>query len=248
MAECRVIQVMDIIRLIASCILFIAILYLINKLGKNPTPLLRSEKPKKDLIEVGVFTLIVALYLTLKIFVLNPIGFSFSISIGMSTIIFLIIPLMYTRYRDQWTWKDFGINSKVKNWYVVIASIIYFTLLGFQIIVETSWYFLIIFFYSNVFLEEFLFRGVIQSKIEKALGQNKAVFLQGVLFMLIHAPKYIQEFSVEGDFAWFLSRFILQFFNGYLFGLIYLKTRNLWISVICHYLNNFIGAIIYIIV
>lgn len=239
---------MDIVGFIASCILFIAILIIFGIVGKNPAPPLRSEKPMKELIEVGVFILIVALYLTLKIFVLNPIGFSFFILIGMSTIIFLIIPLMYTRYRDQWTWKDFGINSKVKNWYVVIASITYFTLLGFRNIVDTSWFFLIIYFYSNVFLEEFLFRGVIQSKIEKALGQNKAVFLQGVLFTLIHAPKYIQEFSVEGDFAWFFSRFILQFFNGYLFGLIYLKTRNLWISVICHYLNNYIGVIIYIIV
>ncbi|MFX1477160.1 MAG: type II CAAX prenyl endopeptidase Rce1 family protein [Promethearchaeota archaeon] len=35
-----------------------------------------------------------------------------------------------------------------------------------------------------------------------------------------------------------------QLLMGISFGLIYLKTRNLWVSVICHYLGNWLRAII----
>ncbi|MFW9970444.1 MAG: type II CAAX prenyl endopeptidase Rce1 family protein [Candidatus Odinarchaeota archaeon] len=37
---------------------------------------------------------------------------------------------------------------------------------------------MLVYLYSNAFLEEFLFRGVIQSKLEKTLGQRKAIIYQ----------------------------------------------------------------------
>jgi len=233
-------------RFFISTVVFFLLLFVLNKLGKNPAPLPRSENPRKEKIEAGTFTLIAIFYFFLSIFILSPLVYSFYIQLGISTIILLLIPLIYTRYRDNWTIKDYGINSKIRNWWVVFFSILIFLYKGClnTLTEDISWYLLIIFFYSNVFLEEFLFRGVIQSKLERALGQNKTIFYQGILFMLIHTPKYIFDLSVNGNYLWFILKFGLQLFNGIIFGLIYMKTRNIWISVICHYLNNWFGSII----
>ena len=227
-------------------IFFSATLLLIIILGEYPTPLPSSEKPKKLLLEVGVYTLIIILFLTLNIFVLNPIGVPFYILLVLSTIMFLLIPLIYTRYKDHWTSKDLGINFKVKSRGVVIVGLIAYTWFGFlnSFALDISWYLLLIFFYSNAFLEEFLFRGIIQTKLERALGQKKAIIYQGLLFMLFHIPVNIFEFSLTGNVIRFISNFEFQLFNGVILGLIYMKTRNIWMSVTCHYLYNWFGAIV----
>lgn len=233
-------------RFIMATVAFFLSLFILNISGKNPLPLPSSENPRKEKIEVGTFTLIALFYFSLDLFIISPLVYSFYIQLGISTIILLVIPLIYTRYRDNWTIKDYGITSKIRNWWVVFFSILICLYIGYlnTFIEDISWYLLIIFIYSNVFLEEFLFRGVIQSKLERAIGQNKSVFYQGILFMLIHTPKYIFDLSVDGNYLWFILKFGLQLFNGIIFGLIYMKTRNIWISVICHYLNNWFGSII----
>lgn len=40
--------------------------------------------------------------------------------------------------------------------------------------------------YITAFVEEFFFRAIIQGKLERALGQNKAWFYSGILFGLAH--------------------------------------------------------------
>ena len=218
----------------------------LNELGKYPAPLLRSKNPRKEVIEVVIYTLIVISYLTINIFVLNRFRDSFYIALGFSTIIYLLIPLTYARYKDHWTSKDLSITSKVKSRWIVIVSIIFHIFFGFKntLTAEISWYLLLIYFYSNAFLEEFLFRGVIQTKLERAIGQKKPIIYQGFLFMSIHIPVNSFQFFLDGNSLRFISAFGFQLINGIIFGLIFLKTRNIWISVICHYLNNWFGAII----
>ncbi|MHA1671129.1 MAG: CPBP family intramembrane glutamic endopeptidase [Promethearchaeota archaeon] len=145
----------------------------------------------------------IALYLTLYIFILSPIfidliGDSNFISLGLGTIIYLI-PLIYVRKRDQWTSKDLGSKSEVKSWAVVISSISMYVLFGIynffrRAPMEVYWYYLFLFFYSVAFLEEYLFRGIMQTKLEQALGQRKAVLYQAFLFILIHIPGNIMLF------------------------------------------------------
>ena len=224
----------------------ILLLILLKEIGKYPTPLPRSNDPRKECIEAVLYTLIVILYLTVNIFVLGRLNNSFYIVMGFSTIIYLIIPLIYVRYRYNWTSKELGITSNVKSRWVVIVSIITYTYIGSRntLTFEISCYLLVIYFYSNAFLEEFLFRGVIQSKLERAIGQKKALYYQGFLFMSIHLPVNSFQFFLDGNIVRYISVFGFQLINGIIFGLIFLKTRNIWISVICHYLNNWLGAII----
>ncbi|MHA1192743.1 MAG: lysostaphin resistance A-like protein [Promethearchaeota archaeon] len=220
-------------------------LYYSNKFEKNPTPLPRSAKPKIDLIETGILTLIVIIHLTLDNFKLYQ-NFNMYLSLGLNTIIFFLTPLLYTHYKDRWTFNDLGITSKVESWRFALLWFSLYVLIGsrntFGVVV--SWYQLLIFLYSNAFLEEFLFRAIIQSKLERALGQKKAIIYQGFIFMIIHIPVNAVQLSLNGDLFRFFSQFGLQLLNGIIFGVIFLKTRNIWMSIICHYLNNWLGAII----
>ena len=232
----------------------IVILAVIGRfIGKYPPQLPRTDHPRRNLIEVIVYFLFTIIFLTFSIFVLSPIlislvGDSYYIGLIISTLILFLL-IIYVRFRDQWTSKDLGINSEVKSWSVFYISISLYIIFGiynfFRLVpVEMYWWFLLLLFYSNAFLEEITFRGLIQTKLEQALGQKKAIIYQAVLFMLIHIPANLIRYSMDGNIARFFWNFAFQFVHGLIFGLIFLKTRNIWASVICHYLNNWMGALI----
>ena len=225
---------------------YIILLYFISRAGEYPVPLPHSENPRKECIETVVYTLLVILYFVVDVFVLNQFADSFYITLCFRTIIFFIVPFVYVHYRNHWTKEDLGFLSKVKSREVVIVGILFYIILGFynSLTFKISWHVLLIFFYSNAFLEEFLFRAVIQSKLERAFGQKKAIIFQALLFMLIHIPVNIFNFLLDGNFLRLFTLFGTQLLNGIILGLIFLKTRNIWMSVICHYLNNWLGAII----
>lgn len=72
--------------------------------------------------------------------------------------------------------------------------------------------------------EELLFRGVVQQQLEKLLANpHIAVWLTALIFSFIH-------FQFQG----FLPRVLLGAGLGYLF----IWTRNLWIPIIAHFVNN----------
>jgi len=232
--------------IIIPTLILIFFLYNFNKLGEYPTPLPISQNPKKEYIEAVTYTLIAILYFTLDIFILSRFNNSLGITLIFSTIMLLLIPSIIANYRDQWTSKDFGFTSEVKSKGIVILGILFYAIFGFKntFMVEVPWYLLLSLIYSNAFLEEFLFRGIIQSKLERAIGQKKAIIFQGIFFMSVHIPVNCFNFFLDGNSLRLISAFLFQLINGFIFGLIFMKTRNLWISVICHYLNNWFGAII----
>lgn len=74
------------------------------------------------------------------------------------------------------------------------------------------------------FAEEFLFRGIIQNRMEIILKNgHTAVWLTAILFSAFHF-----------QFFGFLPRMML----GVLFGYMYYWSRNLWFPVLAHFLNN----------
>jgi hypothetical protein len=109
-------------------IVLIIILSLVHKLGEYPLP--KSESLKKILIEFGLYFLILILYLIFIIFFLDPFGNFLYITVVFSTIIYLLIPFIYTHYRDHWTSKDLGINSKIESkWIAIIITFSFLMLL-----------------------------------------------------------------------------------------------------------------------
>jgi hypothetical protein len=84
----------------------------------------------------------------------------------------------------------------------------------------------IVAFFPALF-EELLFRGVIQNFLTKWLRQPViAIVITSVLFSLIHLSIYL-----------FLSRIIL----GLALGLIFYYTKNIWVTIIAHFINNFLA-------
>ncbi|MCP3923537.1 MAG: CPBP family intramembrane metalloprotease [Desulfobacterales bacterium] len=112
----------------------------------------------------------------------------------------------------------------VTNWYIDIPPAVYGANGQYPIIPN------ILSFLSLVVLapviEEFAFRGILLHRWSDTLGINKAIIFSSVLFGIVHTePIGATIFSVAMCF-------------------LYLKTRTLWIPIMCHALNNLAAWII----
>ncbi|MBL7701695.1 MAG: CPBP family intramembrane metalloprotease [Ferruginibacter sp.] len=87
---------------------------------------------------------------------------------------------------------------------------------------------LIMGFFAAVF-EEVFFRGTVQNLLER-WWKNPflAILATSVLFSFIHMSVYL-----------FLSRIVL----GFVLGLMYQRSKNIWVNIIAHFLNNSIAVI-----
>lgn len=80
------------------------------------------------------------------------------------------------------------------------------------------------------FGEELLFRGVLQRQFHKIVGNpHMAIMLTAIIFSAIHL-----------QFLGFFSRAIL----GMLFGYLFYFSRNIWLPIIAHFINNFLALML----
>jgi membrane protease YdiL (CAAX protease family) len=87
---------------------------------------------------------------------------------------------------------------------------------------------LIMGFFAAVF-EEIFFRGAVQNLFERWWKSPfLAILVTSILFSFIHMSVFL-----------FLSRLVL----GFVLGLMYQRSRNLWVNIIAHFLNNSIAVI-----
>ena len=78
--------------------------------------------------------------------------------------------------------------------------------------------------------EELVFRGILQKYGYRFFRSNQvSVWITAIIFSAIHL-----------QFAGFFPRFLLGLFLGYL----YLWTRNLWVPIFVHFLNNAIMLVV----
>lgn len=75
--------------------------------------------------------------------------------------------------------------------------------------------------------EEFVFRGVVLSKLRK-YGTSFALIASSLLFAMLHSNLISLPFA---------------FLAGIIIGFIYIKTDNLWIAIAIHFLNNTFSVI-----
>jgi membrane protease YdiL (CAAX protease family) len=86
------------------------------------------------------------------------------------------------------------------------------------------------------FIEEFFHRGIIQSRLERVIGQNKAWIYGGILFGLFH----VSFNYIIGEYDLVTGVFVLigQVISGWMFGILYMKTRSLWPGMLVHFLTD----------
>ena len=240
--------------ILLTIFLIIILLLLITVIGKFPEPLPHSEKPIKDIVEVLFLWTLNIIFLAVYIFYLGPFFYTLiSNDIIPGVILFsltsLLIPLLFVILVNKWRFKDFGIINKVESWSVALFGFISYFLIAFFsyfLFQQTSipLNYLIIFLYSNAFLEEFFHRSILQSKLERALGQRRSILYGGLLFGLIHMPANLFSFLDHQDILLTIFSFSLQLIRGWTYGIIYTKTRNVFPGVLCHYVSNWLGSII----
>ncbi len=87
---------------------------------------------------------------------------------------------------------------------------------------------LIIIAFLPALFEEMFFRGAIQNLFVKWWRNPLlAIFATAIIFSLVHMSIYL-----------FVSRLVL----GFVLGLIYYRTKNIWVNVIAHFLNNAVAV------
>ena len=87
------------------------------------------------------------------------------------------------------------------------------------------------------FVEEVIFRGMIQTRLEAALGSVRAWILSGLFFGLHHYYAHYLMIGKPLAVSDVLELIFLTAF-GMLLGVIYAKTRSLLPSYLIHTINN----------
>ena len=88
---------------------------------------------------------------------------------------------------------------------------------------------LVIMAFFPALFEEIFFRGAVQNLLERWWKLPLlAILVTSLLFSLIHMSVYL-----------FLSRAVL----GFVLGLMYQRSRNLWVNIVAHFLNNTVALV-----
>lgn len=125
-------------------------------------------------------------------------------------------------------------NYKIKDFFYILVII-----LGFRFLYEGSIYqfkellvinfklnsFLMTCFYAP-FIEEFLYRGIILNGLLKKYNSLLAIFISSFLFGFMH-------------FNFFQS--LNAFFIAFIIGIIYLKTKSIYLCIFLHFCNNILA-------
>jgi len=230
------------------------------KVGKYPEPLPQAENKKREIIEVlgiwGINFTGMWLFWWLAMSPDKDIP-SFRISSEISIHFYSLLVLATTigvevlwRKRDA---KELGLKGISERWFhptmmgLVLVGIWSAVALTTGTSQEYSYQYFIYFLFTPAFLEEWESRSVYQTKMERVFGVKKAWIFAGILFGLLHIPTDFygaQWISVGEDIGFALLNLFQQISLGWIFGLIFTKTRSIWPAVIIHYLYDFLPNLI----
>jgi membrane protease YdiL (CAAX protease family) len=251
---------------VASKVLFgvaaAGLLWILHRwIGAYPPPLPRSPQPRRAAGTAVLLWLTALATESLRVVALTPRlermvpdpTLRELVQAPLLSLPYLALPLFVVVRRGGWSAMDLGLVLTPRSRGVAVFAVAFGALsgsvpfltgqavMGYDPLPPAVFVLLL---YTNAFLEEFFHRGVVQAKLERALGQARAVLYGGVLFGLTHVAFDVARLlETQGAPAVALA-VLLQGMAGSLFGIIYIKTRSLWPGVACHYLINWLSAIL----
>ncbi|MBS3795064.1 MAG: CPBP family intramembrane metalloprotease [Candidatus Thorarchaeota archaeon] len=238
----------------AGLIGFIAFAH--NKLGDYPKPLPKNKDTGKELIEAlliwgfvftSVFVFVYYGWVLDSYYPYLPLG---PLNIPLHSIIVLIFPVAFVTLVNHWGFADLGFRKSFYRkpaFFAIIIGLLWGIVPAFfETTSPIPVPLLLYYIYTPAFLEELVHRGIIQSKLERALGQQKAWLLGGILFGLVHIPTdfFGPVAASYGDIMMSFLALAGQIAAGWFWGVLYIKTRNLIPCIASHYLINFASGII----
>jgi len=238
-----------VLRTVISLVIF----YILHRwIGKYPTPLPLSKDRKREIL--GTIALWVFSVVVVTMFLLSrtpdelaaPSNELWGLMSLVASVPNIVVPLLFVLLVNKWTAKDLGFSMPSARSVTIFAIAVYAffgiipIFLGQEPLPVSNLLFAL---YVTAFVEEFFFRAIIQGKLERALGQNKAWFYSGILFGLAHV---VTNFYVRGlDIVPGIFELVAQIIAGWTLGIIYMKTRSLLPSFVAHYFTDFrLGSII----
>ncbi|WP_160360393.1 type II CAAX prenyl endopeptidase Rce1 family protein [Clostridium chromiireducens] len=87
----------------------------------------------------------------------------------------------------------------------------------------------------GAFLEEIIFRGFVQGRLQWFMAPVKAIIISSMLFTFMHYS--------DGSIAIVIFDMFGIFIDSILFGIIFTRTKNIFTSWIGHYISDIIGMI-----
>ncbi|MDE7203303.1 MAG: CPBP family intramembrane metalloprotease [Lachnospiraceae bacterium] len=92
--------------------------------------------------------------------------------------------------------------------------------------------------YTAFFGEEYGWRYYLQPLMQKRFGVRGGVLLLGVVWGIWHLPVDLFYYTQNSQLPMVLAQQITCITLGIFFAYAYMKTNNIWIPVVLHYLNN----------
>lgn len=101
------------------------------------------------------------------------------------------------------------------------------------------------FFLYTAFLgEEYGWRYYLQPLLQKRFGMRGGVLLLGVVWGLWHLPVDLFYYTQDSQLLMVLSQQVTCITLGIFFAYAYMKTNNIWVPVVLHFMNNNLVPII----
>ncbi|MDO5416593.1 MAG: type II CAAX endopeptidase family protein [Lachnospiraceae bacterium] len=98
--------------------------------------------------------------------------------------------------------------------------------------------------FAAFFGEEYGWRYYFAPLLQKHFGLRKGVLILGILWGLWHLPINVFYYSPDTWMQSILAQQITCISIGIFFSYAYMKTGNIWVPVVLHYLNNNLAALL----
>lgn len=119
--------------------------------------------------------------------------------------------------------------------FIVLGSIVKSSYTWIQVAVLPINFILL---YTAFLGEEYGWRYYLQPLMQKRFGLRGGVLLLGVVWGIWHLPVDLFYYTQDSPLLMVLAQQITCITLGIFFAYAYMKTNNLWVPVILHYLNN----------
>lgn len=234
-------------------ILFVLLAH--GKIGKYPSPL-SSTSPLRELLEAvliwGISFVSITYVILAHVYdVYYPVLTIGNISVSLHLLVVLLVPFVVEVGIKKRGLKDLGFQQPVATtpWIAWVGFGIFFGVFAFVFERPDPYPVdgLLVGIITPAFAEEWLYRSVIQSKLERSLSQNKAWFISGILFGLSHIPtNFFGPLWVAGgrQISVAVVRLIGQCAFGWLWGILYMKCRSIFPGIAAHWLSDFLAGVL----
>ena len=247
---------------VAYCLGMGLVAWLVHSgVGRYPEQADRAENPTRGILTALSLWSVAVVFSILMTYVISPwldraVANATLRELSRTPLLsvpYIALPLLIVRRRDRWTSKDLGLTWKIQSRSVAAFAVAFgFVVGGIAFVADQAVISMAplppgvlgLLLYNNSFVEEFYHRGVIQSQLERAIGQGRAILLGGVLFGLTHVAFDVHALGGSGGVLIIVLAVLTQVLAGWLLGITYAKTRSLWPGILSHYLGNWLPSVL----